>query len=292
VRDANQNVVSSSAATIAVERSAGTGTAAGLPATVTASGGSAVLPVTGAGAGPLEVRASSLGLASATTSFTILPGSPDHLTFTSPSTDLASGRTRDLTVEVRDAAENRVDSGATIGLRAASGPGSVEGLPARVVASGGAATRTVTGFLGGSVTITASATGLRAGSTSFKIAPGPRARRITIKLSRHVLSGSVAAAARACRAGVTVNVEMQLTEKRWKTAKRAKTAKTGAFKARLARAGTYRAVLPARPGCAAAKSKPTRLAAAAATVEATVGNWGAPWLGDLASLPARRGDFT
>ena len=291
VRDANQNVVSSSPAAVALEKSGGRGTASGLPATVTASGGSALLPVAGVGAGPLEIRATSAGLTPATTSFTVVPGSPDHLTFTSPVTELASGDTRDLTVELRDAGENRVDSDATVEFSAARGPGSVEGLPARAGASGGVATRSVTGFLGGSVTIAARAAGLRAGATSFTIAPGPKARRITIKLSRQVLSGKVAAAARACRAGVTVNVERQQTGKRWKTAKRATTSTKGAFKVRLTLPGVYRVVLPVRPGCAAAKSKPTRLSAGAATVAATVGDSGARGLRDLARLPSDLGTF-
>jgi hypothetical protein len=263
VRDANQNVVTSSAASVTFEKGGGSGTATGVPATVAASGGAATVTITGATAGALEIQASAAGMAGTTSSFGILPGVPDHLSFTSATTDLVSGAARDLTVEVRDAGENRVDSGASITFARSSGRGSVTGLPATVAATGGIATTHVTGFLGGTITIGASSAGLRAGSTTFKIAPGPRARKVTLKRSGSSLSGTVSSRAAACRTRVAVHIEQKQKGGRWKVVERLKTTSTGGFETRLSKPAIYRAVLTVRPGCGGATSKPVSALAAA-----------------------------
>jgi hypothetical protein len=252
VRDANQNVVTSSAASVTFQKGGGSGTATGVPATVAAAGGAATVTIAGATAGPLEIQASAAGLAGATSSFAILPGVPDHLSFTSATTDLASGAARDLTVEVRDAGENRVDSGARIAFARSSGRGSVTGLPATVAATGGIATTRVTGFRGGLITIGASSAGLRGGSTTFKIAPGPKARKVTLKRSGSSLSGTVSSRAAACRTRVAVRIEQKQKDGAWKAVKWLKTTKTGGFKTRLSKPAIYRAVLTARPRCGGA----------------------------------------
>ena len=280
VRDAHQNLVGSSTATIAFEKYTGTGTATGIPATVQAAGGVATLAVTGAGAGSLTIGAGSNGVTPAATVFTVLPGAADHLVFTSPTTDLASGDTRDLVVEVRDASENRADSNAAaITFKRSSGPGSVEGLPATVNASGGVATRPVTGFHRGGLTIAASAAGLRSGSTSFKIAPGPRARTLAISLSGSVLKGQVTTRESACRTRVPVSVQMKLTSKHWKTLKHLTTAKSGAFQTHVSELALYRAVVAERPGCAAALSNSARVRARGSRSRAaTAADFGPAWL--------------
>src|SRR5206468_666940 len=150
-----------STASVTLTKTSGSGTVGGLPATVNAVDGVATVQVTGSVAGTISVQATSSGLTSATSSFAVVAGSDDHLTFTNSTADLASGSTRELVVEVRDANNNRVDvSTAHITIARSAGPGSVAGLPATVGASGGVAARRAIGFLGGPVTIKAHTTGL------------------------------------------------------------------------------------------------------------------------------------
>jgi hypothetical protein len=230
---------------------------------VHALNGVATFSVTGAAAGPLGLTATSAGLTSGVTAFTVVPGAADHLAFTSASNDLASGSTRNLTVEVRDASGNHVSSSADVMFTRTSGPGTVTGLPATVTASGGDASHQVTGFLGGPITITASAPALGSGSTSFKIAPGPKRRRLTLRRSGLALSGRVTSRSLVCRARVPLRIEVTPKGKRPETLKRMKTTKAGGFRVRFRKSGVYRVVVPVAPGCAGVRSKATRLRSAA-----------------------------
>src|SRR5690606_40412761 len=65
--------------------------------------GIAALDVPGATAGAVTIEASAAGLTSATTSFTVVAGAATQLVFTSDASDLSSGATRTLRVEVHDA---------------------------------------------------------------------------------------------------------------------------------------------------------------------------------------------
>src|SRR5439155_11158962 len=110
------------------------------------------------------------GLASGTTTITVTPGAASKLVITSATADLQSGTTRALTAEVRDASDNVVSSDSTTSVTFAktSGTGTVTGLGAATAANG-VASKTVTGQTAGSITITASATGLASGTTTFTV---------------------------------------------------------------------------------------------------------------------------
>jgi hypothetical protein len=231
----------------------------------TAIGGRATAHVTGAVAGGVTVAASSPGLAPASAGFSVVPGAPAHLAFTSPTTDLASGATRDLAVELDDAHGNRVPTTTVpISFAQSGGSGTVVGLPVAAGTSGGVATTSVTGFLRGPVTITATSSGLIPATTTFKVAPGPAPRHVRLKLSRRVLSGKLTSGASGCRSRVRIRIDTQSKAGRaWKSLKRVQTTAAGTFKLRISHAARYRAVAPAQPGCAVASSKPLRVTAAA-----------------------------
>src|SRR5262249_19382831 len=100
VRDAAGNLETGDSSTVvSFAKTAGSGTVAGL-GTATASGGVATLTVTGQTAGSLTVTASKSGLTSDTSTFTVDVGPADHLAFTSDTTNVASGSTKALTVEI------------------------------------------------------------------------------------------------------------------------------------------------------------------------------------------------
>src|SRR5206468_2462680 len=173
VRDASDNVVSSDSTTsVTFAKTSGTGTVTGLGA-ATAANGVASKTVTGQTAGSITITASATGLASGTTTFTVTPGAASKLVITSATADLQSGTTRALTAEVRDASDNVVSSDSTTSVTFAktSGTGTVTGLGAATAANG-VASKTVTGQTAGSITITASATGLASGTTTFTVTPG------------------------------------------------------------------------------------------------------------------------
>src|SRR5205823_6481013 len=130
-------------------RTSGTGSVTGL-GTATATGGVATKTVSGALAGPLRSEERRVGLNADTATFSIVPGSADHLTFTSSTAHLAAGNTRTLTVEVRDAAGNleTADNSTNVSFARRGGTGSVSGL-GTATAAGGVATKTVTGALAG-----------------------------------------------------------------------------------------------------------------------------------------------
>src|SRR5207247_1397008 len=100
-------------------------------------------------------------------------GSAEHLTFTSSTTDLASGTPRTVTVEIRDAVGNLEtgDNATVVTFAKTSGAGTVTGL-GTAIASGGVASSTTIGVLAGSVTITASASSLTGDTATFTIDPG------------------------------------------------------------------------------------------------------------------------
>jgi Big-like domain-containing protein/lamin tail-like protein len=101
---------------------------------------------------------------------TVTPAAPHVLAFTSSTAPLALGSSRTLTVEVRDAYGNRVkgDSGRTVTFAKASGAGTVSGLGTSTTLTG-VAKKAVKATRAGSITISASASGLLGGQTAFTI---------------------------------------------------------------------------------------------------------------------------
>jgi hypothetical protein len=190
VADAAGNRVPSPNYAVTFAKSAGAGTVSGLPATVTSSSGLASRTVTGVLAGSITVTASASGLTSAASAFTVIPGKPTKLLYTSATTSVASGAAKTLTVKVADAAGNRVPSpNYAVTFAKSAGAGTVSGLPATVTSSSGLASRTVTGVLAGSVTVKASATGLTSAATTFTIVPGPPKKLVYTSATTSVASG-------------------------------------------------------------------------------------------------------
>ena len=133
VRDAAGNLVSTDNSTsVAFTKTAGTGTVTGL-APATAVNGVATDTVTGVLAGSITLKAHATGLTDDTTTFTVVAGAADHLTITSSTADLASGASRGITAEVRDAAGNLVstDNSTSVAFTKTAGTGTVTGSPAR-----------------------------------------------------------------------------------------------------------------------------------------------------------------
>ena len=173
VRDAANNVrTSDNSTSVTFAKTAGVGTVTGLGA-ATAASGVASKAVTGSVVGSITITASATGLTSGTTTFTIVAGPADHLTFTSSTANLTSGAGRTLTAEVRDAANNVLtgDNSTSVTFAKTAGAGTLTGLGAATAASG-VASKAVTAVLAGSITVTASATGLTSGTTTFTIDPG------------------------------------------------------------------------------------------------------------------------
>jgi hypothetical protein len=162
-----------------------------------------------------------------------------------------------VVAEIRDGNENRVASSfTTITFTKTGGAGTVVGLPSAVMPLAGVAGTNVTGLVGGPLTITAAATGLHPGTTSFTIAPGPARRTIALKRVGRKLSGKVRSKASTCTNKVQVRLQIRSHgAKRWRTFRRLRVTRGGSFKARIGRAASYRAVAPLTPGCAAARSK-------------------------------------
>ncbi len=173
VRDAANNVLTADNATsVTFAKTAGAGTVTGLGA-ATAASGIASKPVTAVLAGSITITASAGALTSGTTTFTIDPGAADHVTFTSSTSNLSSGGARTLTAEIRDAADNvrTSDNSTSVTFAKTAGAGTLAGLGASTAASG-IASKAVTGQTAGSITVTASAAGLTAGTTTFTVVPG------------------------------------------------------------------------------------------------------------------------
>jgi hypothetical protein len=256
LRDANDNLATSSAATVAFGQAAGSGTVSGLGAG-DAAAGVATKHVTGVTAGPVTIEATAGGLAPVSAAFTVVPGPADHLSFTSPASNVGSGAQRSVAAEVRDANQNRVATNfTTITFTKLSGAGTVIGLPAGVTTLAGTAATNVTGFVAGPITIQAAAPGLASGTTAFTVAPGPARRTVTLRRAGHKLSGKVRAASSVCTAKVPLRLQIRARgAKHWRTLKRLHTSRAGSFATRIKRAARYRVATPLSPGCAAARSK-------------------------------------
>src|SRR5204862_6076848 len=107
--------------------------------------------------------------------FNIVPGPADHITVTSSTANLTSTTSRTLTAEIRDANQNvlTTDNTTSVTFAKTAGTGTVSGLGSATAASG-VASLSVTGVLAGSITITASASGVgNCGTTYLNIATRP-----------------------------------------------------------------------------------------------------------------------
>jgi Bacterial Ig-like domain/Lamin Tail Domain len=185
IRDANENVITSDNSTsVTLTATAGPGTVTGLRA-ATAVAGKVSIGVAGRAAGSVTIDADASPLAGDTTGFSVVPGPPHHLAFTSPNAPLAHGASRLLAVEVRDGSDNLVtgDSGRTVTFAQAAGAGTVAGLDTALTASG-RATETVTGTGGGRITIGAAAGALRTGVTTFVVLAPDGSGTMTAATSR------------------------------------------------------------------------------------------------------------
>ena len=155
----------------------GTGTVNGL-GSVTAVGGVASREVTGASPGPVTITASA-GSFTATATFTVVPGAPAKLAFTSSNAALSAGTDRSLSVLVTDAAGNVVTSGSEpVTFAKVGGVGRVTGLLANVPSSSGSASDDVTGGTAGYITVQASSPGLAPATAFFKVVPGAPAQLV------------------------------------------------------------------------------------------------------------------
>src|SRR5204863_3048751 len=118
------------------------------------SGGVASLTVTGQTVGALTITASKTGLTSDTSSFSVTVGPADHLTYTSGNSSVASGSTKTLTAEIRDAAGNleTADNATVVDFAKTAGGGTATGL-GTATASAGVATLSVSGQTVGALTV-------------------------------------------------------------------------------------------------------------------------------------------
>jgi len=172
IQDANGNTVTSgpnSALSITFAQTSGTGSVTGLDS-VNASSGVANITVTGGQPGSVTIAASGGSLAQGAgnpITFTVVVGAASKLALSGSTADLTAGATRVLTATIQDASGNTITTGASSTLSVTfaktAGTGTVTGLGS-VNAVAGVATLTVTGNQAGPVTITASATGLTAGT--------------------------------------------------------------------------------------------------------------------------------
>src|SRR5205085_1564731 len=140
----------------------------------TASGGVASVTVTGQTVGSVTVTASKSGLTSDTSTFSVTVGPADHLTFTSNASSVASGSDKTLTAEIRHANGNLEtgDSSTVVSIAKPSAAVFRSAL-GNSTASGGVASLTVTAQTAGSLTITASKTGLTSDTSTFSVTVGP-----------------------------------------------------------------------------------------------------------------------
>lgn len=190
IRDSYNNVVDSSAS-VTFSQTGGTGSVTGL-GTVLAAHGVATRVVTGNIAGSVTVSASSAsGPSSGGTSFTVKPGAPAQLVFTSSTAALASATSRQLKVTIEDAAGNLVTSGGSHSVTFAktAGIGSVTGL-GTVTSSSQSAFEHIVGAVAGSITIRATASGLTSATTSFTVVPGAAKKLVFSSSTANLTSGS------------------------------------------------------------------------------------------------------
>src|SRR5205823_1593924 len=181
VEDANNNVVTSDNSTVVVfSQTAGAGSVTGL-GNATASSGVASLPVTGQTAGSVTIQAAKQGggLTTDTSTFSVTPGAATKLVFTQGTARLRSGDIKTLTAAVEDANSNVVttDNSTVVTFAQTAGAGSVTGL-GTATASSGVASLTVTGQTAGSVTVTASKTGLSSDSSTFSVTAGTASKLV------------------------------------------------------------------------------------------------------------------
>ena len=191
VQDAAGNTVTSDTSSVTFSRTAGPGTITGL-GSANAVAGVATLNVTNRLVGSITVGAADDALATASTSWTIAPGTASKLAL-ADSGSTASGATHTLTATVQDAAGNTVTSDASsVDFAQSSGAGSVTGLgSANAVA--GVATLNVTNRLAGPITIDANDGSLTGGSTSWTVVPGAAAKLIVSGSSSNLTAGATRA---------------------------------------------------------------------------------------------------
>ena len=184
VEDANGNVVTGDNSTsVTFTQTSGTGSVSGT-GSATAASGVATKTVTGVLAGSVTVTAHSGSLTDDTSTFTVVAGAASKLAITSSTANLSSGSTRDITAEVQDAAGNLVtgDNSTSVGFTQTSGSGSVSGAGSATAASG-VATKTVTGVLAGSVTVTAHSGSLTDGTSTFTVVAGAASKLVVTSSS-------------------------------------------------------------------------------------------------------------
>ena len=179
IQDAQGNTVTTDSSTVVtVAIFLGAGGTLGETLTATASSGVATFSgVTLAGTVGTDyvLRFTSGSLTAAdSANVTVTAGVATKLVFTSGTTNLATGTTRVLTVQARDAQDNLVTGfTGSVAFAKTGGPGTVAVLLglSSVDAVVGVATLTVTGGDAGSVTITATSGDLTPGSTTFTVGP-------------------------------------------------------------------------------------------------------------------------
>ena len=198
---------------ITFSQSGGTGSVTGLAGAVAASGGVATKTVTGSLAGTVSVQGAGTVNGSPTTStntldFTVTFGTASQIVMSGSTAGLASGSTRLVTATIEDAAGNTVaggpDASDSITFSQSGGTGSVTGLAGAVAASGGVATKTVTGSLAGTVSVQGAGTVNGSPTTStntldFTVTFGTA--------SQIVMSGSTAGLASGSTRLVTATIE-------------------------------------------------------------------------------------
>jgi hypothetical protein len=123
--------------------------------------------------------------------FLINPAAAARLAFVSTSSgDLASGTSRVLKAEIRDAYGNKVTAGvSTVTFSKVSGAGTVNGLPASVSSSQGVASKSVSGLKAGSLTLHAGVAGLTAASLTFAVVHGPAYKLVFTSGTANLLVG-------------------------------------------------------------------------------------------------------
>src|SRR5205823_351737 len=169
---------------------AGAGSVTGL-GNATASGGVASLTITGQTVGAVTITASKTGLTSDTSAFSVTVGPADHLTYTSNTSSVASGSTKTLTAEIRDANGNHdtADNTTVVDFAKTAGAATVTGL-GTATAGGGVPSLPATPPPRASDLITASKTGLPSDTSAFSVTVGPADHLTYTSDTSSVASGS------------------------------------------------------------------------------------------------------
>ena len=189
VQDAAGNTVTGDSSSVTFARSAGPGTATGLPAPASAVAGVATLNVTNQAAGSITVTATDGALSSASTGWTIAPGAAASLLL-AESGSTASGATHALTATVQDAQGNTVTGNtSSVTFAQTAGAGSATGFGS-ANAVGGIASLNVTNALAGPITVTASDGALTPSSAGWTVVPGAAAKLVVSGATGNLASGS------------------------------------------------------------------------------------------------------